>query len=113
MIEVTRGGRPGKPQEIGQSLFQPTFDDLWTLIDQCWASKPEDRLPMDTVLSRLEKMLPTLTSSSLRQDSDLSADGIQHHISVAAPLLERARKYSSEKSLQSVLYIFLMLVSYV
>lgn len=72
MLAVTSGRRPSKPA-IAQSLHQSCFDDLWVLINQCWGSTLEDRLPMDSALAGLEKLL--LVSSSASSSALFSRTG--------------------------------------
>ena len=51
MRKVTEGERLGRPEEVGRVWFT---DDLWKMLNLCWATQPEGRPSVEAVLECLE-----------------------------------------------------------
>lgn len=55
MIQITRGppGREHHPK-FEECAYRP--EEMWELLQKCWAMEPADRLTMDEVVTRLEQI---------------------------------------------------------
>lgn len=51
--KVLRGDRPGRPQGAEGVWFT---DDVWEVVNRCWASQPGNRPSIEDVLQCLEKV---------------------------------------------------------
>jgi hypothetical protein len=60
--KVSRGGRPEGPRVEGVVWFT---DDVWEILELCWAPLPQDRLGIEDVLDGLEKAASYWTLPSL------------------------------------------------
>ena len=52
MRKIMNGGRPGRPGGPEGAWFT---DDLWRMLEQCWAARPESRPRIQAVLEHLEQ----------------------------------------------------------
>ena len=57
--KVLKGDRPERPGGVERVWFKA--DDLWELLNQCWAPQPEDRPGIEDVLQCLEKISKSWT----------------------------------------------------
>lgn len=70
-LVVDRGIRPPRPSE--QSIvLSGLHDDMWKLVQECWAQKPEDRPVVATVVLRLSAMSPGKPVDSNSNAADIS-----------------------------------------
>jgi len=53
MLKVVEGERPARPEGAEGSRFT---DDVWQVLNQCWAHQPKDRPPIADVLECLERV---------------------------------------------------------
>jgi hypothetical protein len=60
--KVVKGERPEKPQ--GSEGAVGFVDDVWEVLELCWASLPQDRPSIEGVLERLEKAASSWTPPS-------------------------------------------------
>ena len=56
MLKVTRGERPKRPE---QAWFT---NNVWGILESCWALKPQDRPRLEAVLESLEETSPSWTT---------------------------------------------------
>ena len=61
--KVVKGERPEKPR--GSEGVVGFMDDVWEVLELCWASLPRDRPSIKDVLKRLEKAASSWTPPSL------------------------------------------------
>ena len=86
MRRVVDGERPQRPRGVEGAWFT---NDLWRLLNGCWATRPEDRPSVSDVLGFLERVSGDTKPSFLQADEDLGADGGDRH-----PTNEFPRKFS-------------------
>ena len=72
MRRVVNGERPQRPSGIEGAWFT---DDLWRLLNGCWAIRPEDRPSVSAVLEVLERALGGTKPPPLQAGEDPGGDG--------------------------------------
>lgn len=56
IIEVTkRNGRPPRPPQPAED--RGLTDEVWSLIEDCWATQPGDRPNVTTIVSRIRSII--------------------------------------------------------
>jgi serine/threonine protein kinase len=74
LVNVEKGNRPPRPLD-DSSRLRGLSDEMWTLIETCWAQEPENRLGVEETVSRLEAL-------AIPRDDDRPLDGSSlNHIS--------------------------------
>ena len=71
MRKVMDGGRPGKPEGPEGAWFT---DELWGMLEQCWAARPENRPSVEETLECLERVSRAWEPLSQGVDRDVGAD---------------------------------------
>jgi len=66
--KVMDGERPERPEGVEGAWFT---DDLWQMLNRCWATRPDSRPSVGTVLERLEWVSTDPGPPSLQVDEDL------------------------------------------
>ena len=66
--KVAKGERPERPQGLEGVLW--FTDDIWEVLERCWASLPLDRPSIKDVLKCLEKAASSWTPPSLLSKTD-------------------------------------------
>ena len=74
--KVMDGERPQRPRGVGGAWFT---NDLWRMLNRCWATRPEDRPSVSAVREFLERVSGDMEPLSLQVDEDLVADGDGWH----------------------------------
>ena len=69
--KILDGERPGKPLTAQGAWFT---DDLWEMLNQCWAMQSKGRPSIDAVLGRLEEISKTWKPPLKQADEDLEED---------------------------------------
>ena len=69
--KVTRGERPGRPEGPEGACFT---DDLWRMLELCWAALPENRPSIEAVLECLERVTKVWEPPSHQVDEDAEMD---------------------------------------
>lgn len=54
ILSVIAGKRPQRPDD--DALIEPISDELWSVIEECWAHEAEKRPEMSSVVKKLTKM---------------------------------------------------------
>ena len=72
MRKIMDGKRPGRPEGPEGEWFT---DDLWRMLELCWAARPESRPSIEAVLECLEQVSRAREPSSQEVDGDVGADG--------------------------------------
>ena len=71
MRKVMDGEHPERPEGAAGMQFT---DDLWRMLNRCWATRPEDRPSVLDVLECLERVSKDTKQPPLWVDEDLRAD---------------------------------------
>jgi len=71
MRKVTDGERPGRPEGPEGGWFT---DDLWRMLELCWATRPDSRPSIEAVLECLERVSGTWEPPSQRVDEDVGTN---------------------------------------
>jgi len=71
MRKVVEGERPSRPEGTERAWFT---DDLWRMLNQCWAAQPERRPRITAVLERLERVSKALEVPSQQIDENVGTD---------------------------------------
>ena len=74
---IADGERPQRPGGVEGAWFT---DDLWRLLNRCWATQPEDRPSVPAVLEFLERVSGGAKPTSLQVNEDLEVDGDGWHL---------------------------------
>ena len=69
--KVMGGEHPGRPEGLEGAWFT---DDLWGMLELCWATQPENRPSVEAVLERLEQFSRAWEPPSLEVDGGVGAD---------------------------------------
>ena len=72
MRKVMDGERPQRPGGAEGAQFT---DDLWQMLNQCWATQPEDRPSIPAVLEVLERVSGDTKPPSLGEDEHFRVGG--------------------------------------
>ena len=75
--KVMDGEHPRRPKGVGGAWFT---DDLWRMVNRCWATRPENRPSIAAVLACLESTSKDLELSSLQVGEDLGTDGVDWNL---------------------------------
>ena len=88
------GRRPGRPEELEGAWF---MDDVWTMLERCWAHQPNNRPDIEEVLQCLEGASrvwtpppqavagPTTTSSPASNPFDIRTGQSTNWVDVSPP----------------------------
>ena len=71
MRKITDGERPGRPGGAEGVWFT---DDLWRMVELCWAARPETRPSAEAVLDCLERVSRAWEPPSQQADGDVGTD---------------------------------------
>ena len=71
MRKVMDGERPGRPEGPEGAWFT---DDLWRMLQLCWAARPENRPSVEAALDCLERVSKAWEPPSQEVDGDVGAD---------------------------------------
>ena len=77
MRRVVDGERPQRPGGMEGAWFT---DDLWRLLNGCWATRPEDRPSVSAVLEILERVPGDTNELALQADEDSDVEGDSWHL---------------------------------
>ena len=70
--KIVAGERPGRPEGPEGAWFT---DDLWGMLQLCWATRPESRPSIEAVLERLERASKAWGPPSKEVDWNVGTDG--------------------------------------
>jgi len=74
MLKVMKGERPARPEGAEGARFT---DDVWEMLNRCWAHQPEHRPPVVDVLDcfeRLSKVPEAPTAGTDEDDWDIASN---------------------------------------
>jgi len=95
VAKVSRGERPGRPRGAERKLFT---DNVWRMLQRCWAPKRDHRPKIDDVLRCLEEASrfwtplsprkvedPSIANSSTRNSSESTTEGSTEDSGASSP----------------------------
>ena len=71
MQKVMEGERPERPEGVAGAWFT---DDIWRMLNRCWAAQPDDRPSITAVLGCLNRASREPPSLSVDEDLDTDED---------------------------------------
>ena len=69
MRKIIDGERPGRPEGAWFT------DDLWGMLELCWAARPESRPSVEAILEHLQRISRAWEPSSQEVDRNVGRDG--------------------------------------